>query len=83
MSSFYRLELPLLTYRPIKTLSFSMKSLFKPSFIMLYTGDFVLRYYVRFSHKLSHICSCCNLRLLWCVTLIMQLYANTTQHWSR
>ena len=50
--SFCRLELPLWTYGPIKTLSFFMKS---ANFIMLYTGDFVLHYYVRFSQIRSQI----------------------------
>ena len=31
-----------------------MKSFFKPNFIMLYTGDFVLCCYVQFGHR--HMC---------------------------
>ena len=47
--SFRRLELPL---RPYKDTKFFMKS---ANFIMLYTGDFVLRNYVGFLQIRSHI----------------------------
>ena len=54
MPSFCRLELPLRTYGPIKTLQVLNEIFFKPSFIMLYTGDFTLHYYVRFLQIRSH-----------------------------
>ena len=54
MASFCRLELPLWTYGPIKTLKVLNEILFKPSFIMLYTVDVVLQYYVQFLQIRSH-----------------------------
>ena len=47
MPSFCRLELRTiadLQYGPIKHCKFFMKSIFKPSFIILYTGDFSFPY---------------------------------------
>ena len=53
MPGFCRLELPWWTYRPIKTL---LVFKLNPFLTMLYTGDFVLRCYVRFSQIRSQIC---------------------------
>ena len=57
MPSFCRLEVhTIVDLWPNKdTVSFLMKSFFKPSFIMLYTRDFVLRYYVWFLQIRSQI----------------------------
>ena len=56
MPSFCRLKLPLRTYIwPYIDTKLLNVIYSKPSFIMLYTGDFVLCYYVRFSQIRSNL----------------------------
>ena len=56
MPSFCRLKLPLRTYIwPYKETKLLNAIYFKPSFIMLYTGDSVLCYYVRISQIRSNL----------------------------
>ena len=47
MPSFCKVELPLWTYHPIRHCKF-LNEILLNQVLMLYTGDFVLRYYVRF-----------------------------------